>query len=35
MSAIESRFLPYSGIVVGRQRVGYLSLSSSWREREG
>ena len=34
MLAIESRFLPYTGVVIGRQRAGYLSLSSSWL-REG
>ena len=27
MSAIESRFLPYIGIVAEKQRVGYLLLS--------
>ena len=34
MSAIESRFLPYTGIVAGRYRAGYL-LSLRWLEGEG
>lgn len=34
MSAIESRFLPYVGIVAGQQRAGYL-LSSWGLEGEG
>jgi len=35
MLAIESRFLPYTGVVIGRQRAGYLSLSSSWLRERG